>query len=74
MFNSRYDRSMYAPGTTVRLHSQGTGVGAGLLKYGQVVRGVLLPNDQEAIIIRMYTESDQFESWRVTEIQVKNNR
>jgi len=63
----------YAPGTTVRLQSQYRVCGAGLLKYGQVVEGVLLPNGQEGTLIRMRTDRDQFESWRVGIIQINRN-
>jgi len=63
----------YAPGTTVRLQSQYRVCGAGLLKHGQVVEGVLLPNGQEGTLIRMRTDSDRFESWRVGIIQINKN-
>ncbi len=70
---SRRRAAEYAPGTTVRLQSQYRVCGAGLLKYGQIVEGVLLPNGQEGTLIRMRTDRDRFESWRVGIIQINKN-
>jgi hypothetical protein len=74
---SRKHLAELRPGTLIRLQSSISRkyCGAGLIssKSGRVVKGVLLPNGEEGTLVRMATDRDRFESWRVGIIRIKGH-